>query len=155
MIFAKKQEVRQLESFDRIQQLTMDILLFECPGHRTQHHILYTLNSKKQLFLETIHQLQSMQSNLTAIKQLSLETRQQILTTIHQWNNLETLYLLTANENNRHSINHTLTFQEQQLADLYSFFITEKELFYNLDRKKEFYHAIKQELFLLTDHLTA
>lgn len=145
MFFMKSQEVTK-DVFDYVQQMVRELLLIECPEHRSQHHLLFTLNVKKHRLSEQLDQLQTMHNDLPYFQQLALETRQQIQAQINQFEQLEKAYLLTVNASQRDQLLHALRFEKEKIEQLYTFYTTQKDVYATLDRLPAFYEAVKNEL---------
>ena len=151
MFFMRQQE--KLDIFDYVQHMVRELVLHECPEHKSQHHLLFTLNLQKHKFTEQLEQLQTMNLTFPSFQQLAIETRQHIHSKISLFEHLEKAYLLTQDTTQRQQIIHSLSFDKEKIEQLYHFYSTQKEVYTMLDRQSAFYNAVKQELMPILSKL--
>ena len=145
MFFMKQQENKG-DVFNLVQQMVRELLLFECPEHRSHHHILFTLNMNKHRFTEQLESLQTMHIVFSHLQQLAMETRQHIQAKVSQFEHLEKAYLLTVDETQKPKLLHALAFEKERIEQLHDFYTTQREVYATLARQLAFYEAIKVEL---------
>lgn len=141
----KETPVTALDTYDKISQLVKAILYFECPNHRSQHHILYTANMQLEAYREAKQFYRKYDDPSTALGQLSREAYEKAT---KQYNQLAIIirgYMHLSETKKRDHFNHHFRFSKEKIENMYNLF-ENKDFHKQLQLETLFYERLKEDI---------
>lgn len=148
MFFQLKEAPVTLDSYDKIFELVRALLYFECPEHRTNHHILYTANTQLERYREARDYYRPFEDPSTSLGQFSREAYHLTNKKFNQLFIIIRGYMHLSDDKQRAHFNHHFRFYKEKIETMHA-------LFTNISQHKElgleatFYEHLKNDLIPL------
>lgn len=145
-MFFMSNEIKSIDAYTQLKQLTYELLRHECPQHRSSHHILMTANVKLERLNEVKVYIQKQNYISRSLQQFSIQ-KGAILEEQLAWLHLLTSsYTMLCDETRRITINESLLSHQYTIEECFEFFhnrFLHKDI---LPLDDDFWRALKQAI---------
>ena len=141
----KEAPLKPLDTYDKISALVRALLYVECPEHRSNHHILYTANTKLESYREARDFYRPLDDPSTS---LGLFSREAYQLANQKYNQLYTIirgYMHLSDATRREHFNHHFRFSKEKIDAMHALF-SKKEQHKQLGLETTFYEHLKNDL---------
>lgn len=141
----KEKPITMPDTYDKIFELVTAVLHFECSDHRSNHHILYTANTKLEAYRDAKDFYRPFNNPASELGLLSREAYQ---TATNKYNQLYTIirgYMHLSDDSRRDHFNHHFRFQKEQITAMHALFERKQER-QLLNLESLFFERLKDDL---------
>lgn len=141
----KEASVKTLDTYDKIFELVKAILYFECPEHRSNHHILYTANTQLENYRESREVYRPFIDPASSLGQFSQEAYQLANKKYQQLYTIIRGYMHLSDDTQREHFNHRFRFSKERIDAMYTLF-SNKEFHKQLQLEAAFFEHLKEDI---------
>ena len=145
MYFMSK-EVKSIDTYTQLKQLTYELLRHECPNHRSSHHILMTANIKLERLNEVKVYIQKQNYISQSLQQFSIQNGAVLEDQISWLHLFIASYTQLCDETQRAHFNQTLLLYQHTIEECFEFFqnrMLHKDI---IPIDDDFWRALKQAI---------
>ena len=152
MFFLAKEQPT-LDTYDQMNEIVQALLLFECPNHRSQHHILFTANIKLAHLNDARQHYRKLIDPATPVGRYARTAYETLTQHYHALNTLINGYMLLCDEAERNRYNHNFLFSKEKIEDCYILLKNYKIYEDILPIDNDFWITIQQQILPILSEL--